>query len=61
MPVAATAPGLNLTSVLHEADRQKKAAQMQYLARQFRAAVLDILHEKGTGRRARAIAAGGRK
>jgi transketolase len=49
MPVADAALALDLKSVLQEADRQKKAAQMQYLAQQFRVTVLDILHEKGTG------------
>lgn len=40
---------LDPLAVLHEPDRSKKAAKLQYLAQQFRVEVLDILHEKGTG------------
>jgi transketolase len=50
MPVTGHKPGLKLAeTVLREADRGRKAAQMQYLAQQFRLEVLDILHEKQTG------------
>ena len=50
MPVTGHEPGLKLAeTVLREADRRRKAAQMQYLTQQFRLDVLDILHEKQTG------------
>jgi transketolase len=35
--------------VLAETSRPKKAAMLQVMAQQFRIAVLDILHERGTG------------
>jgi transketolase len=40
---------IKATEVLSEKDRPRKAAMMQYLAQQARLAVLDVLHEKGTG------------
>ncbi len=40
---------LDLPAVLAEQARTKKAAMLQYMAQQFRVAVLDILHDKGTG------------
>ncbi len=48
-PTTASAGLVNIERVLREQDRDKKAAQLQYLAQQFRITVLDILHEKGTG------------
>lgn len=49
MPEPGTARALDAASIARLTDRAKKAAQMQYLAQQFRVTVLDILHEKGTG------------
>jgi len=47
---AATAAGcLDIQAALAEADRSRKAAQLQYLAQFFRLSVFDVLHEKGTG------------
>lgn len=49
MAVAAAATRVGIQRVLRESDRHRKAAQLQYLAQQFRVTVLDILHEKGAG------------
>jgi len=49
MSAQGTSRALDPASVIHQTDRQKKAAQMQYLAQQFRVMVLDVLHEKATG------------
>jgi hypothetical protein len=43
MAVAATASRVDLQEVLHEPDRHRKAARLQYLAHRFRIRVLDIL------------------
>jgi len=40
---------LDPKAVLNETGLKKKAAQMQYLAQQFRVDVFDNLHDKGTG------------
>jgi transketolase len=40
---------VDVEQVLREQDRRRKAAELQYLAQQFRITVLDILHERGTG------------
>jgi transketolase len=45
----ATGARVDPARVLAEANREKKAAMMQYLAQKFRVEVWDILHEKGTG------------
>ena len=49
MAVAEIAARWTLIECSVNTDRDRKAAQLQYLAQQFRIAVLDILHEKGTG------------
>ena len=49
MAVAETASRVDIDRALGEQDRGRKAAQLQRLAQQFRIAVLDILHQKGTG------------
>jgi transketolase len=43
------APRLDRALVLRETCRQKKAAMLQCLAQEFRIAVLEILHRRGTG------------
>ncbi|MFZ1932742.1 MAG: transketolase [Thermoguttaceae bacterium] len=40
---------LDVRAVLQEPHRPKKAAMLQYMAQRFRVAVLDVLHDKGTG------------
>jgi transketolase len=40
---------LDLETVLHTTNRERKIAQMEYMAQQFRTTVLDILHGIGTG------------
>jgi len=49
LAIQALASPVDVLQVLRESDRRKKAAQLQYLAQQFRITVLDILHEKGSG------------
>lgn len=49
MASAASAELLDLSTVLQEENRVRKAATMQYLAQQLRITVLDVLHDKGTG------------
>ena len=49
--MATTAPPSPVDNLgaLSEQDRGRKAAQLQFLAQQFRMTVFDVLHEKGTG------------
>src|ERR1019366_10790305 len=49
MPIEAPSMPVDVEQVLREQDRRRKAAELQYLAQQFRITVLDILHERGTG------------
>jgi transketolase len=49
MPIEAPSMPVDVEQVLRERDRRRKAEELQYLAQQFRIAVLDILHERGTG------------
>jgi len=49
MPIDAPAMPVDIEQVLRQQDRRRKAAELQYLAQQFRVTVLDILHERGTG------------
>ena len=49
MSIEALAMPLDVEHVLREQNRRRKAADLQYLAQQFRITVLDILHECGTG------------
>src|ERR1035437_6363448 len=49
MPIEAPSMPVGVEQGLREQDRRRKAAELQYLAHQFRITVLDILHERGTG------------
>jgi len=46
MAVAAAATRVGIQRVLRESDRHRKAAQLQYLAQQFRVTVLNYCTRK---------------
>jgi transketolase len=49
MPIEARDLAVDAGKVLCQKDRRRKAADLELLSQQFRIAVLDILHERGTG------------